>query len=208
MEQASSKRWIARDRLTISYAVLTLAACIWWQTGTELDQRFNLFLALPLVICLPILALTVSLGYAFLVHRSLRHWRRVASLALAGVLPFAFFYLVPLNSVDYIRFQFERPGYDAQLPATGEARLKAWLFRDQGAFGALVVETYVVFDEADELALPASQWSETWKSRAAYAGRPDLNFGFLVNTRAPYAPCCFRVDHIQGHWYFVVLAFG
>lgn len=200
---------IGRDRFTLSYSVLALAGCVWWQAAPELDERFDLFLALIPVIWLPVLSVVFTLVLVFFYHLGNGNWRRSASVVLACCLAWGFLEILPFSSVDWVKFQFRRSQYAAELSETGAAdvSIKAWLFRDQGAFGSVVVETYIVYDESGEVALPKAQWSEAWKGKAINAGRPDPNFEYLTRPKDQWTPAGVGVQHIQGHWYFVYLSF-
>ena len=198
------------DAFTLIYPLAALAGCLWWQARSALDRQFDLFLLLLPVIGLPILAIAFTLGAALLFHLYSTQWRRAASVLLAGVLAWCFLEWLPINSVDWAIFELNQSRYDtspANLPGSVGSRIKAWLFRDEGAFGSPVVETYVVYDESDELALPAVQRSEAWKSRAVTAGQPDRNFEYLARPQDRHTPSASHVSRIHGHWYFVELTF-
>lgn len=209
METSLPSPGTRRDRLAPAYLLLAVVIVLWNQSAVELDQDFGLFLALPLVMIMGNFVFGVIWCVALIINLTREAWQSVVGLLAVPILAVTLGAYLPFNGADWIRFELQRNRYVAELatlPATERPFLKAWLFRDEGAFGAEVVETYVVYDEADQLSLPSAQWTEQWRKRVVDAGSPDRNFRFLVQPHER-APVGFRVTHIRGHFYFVALGF-
>jgi hypothetical protein len=113
-------------------------------------------------------------------------------LAIQGVMA----PVVLVQEKDAIHFFLARPFYDAQLSRmeAGEMQFHVW---DWGRIDALVLNTegiYLVYDEADQIALPGQERSAEWISMCTIKSDLCAAGGF----DAPY------VQRFDEHYYLVV----
>jgi hypothetical protein len=134
---------------------------------------------------------------AALVRLRRRAWRQSASMLILSLTALAAF----LNK-DFIVHAVQQAGSDLQLlatlptysreisklPADQGPRLRVFLWRDLNGFALYLGYELLVYDESDEIALPAQERSQGWKEKAAAT---DLHCRLGV------------VRHAFGHFYFV-----
>lgn len=134
---------------------------------------------------------------AALVWLRRRAWRRSLSMLILPLTALAAF----LNE-DFVVHATNQVGSDLQLlttlptytpkisklPADEGPRLGVFPWRDLNGFGMYLGYELLVYDESDEIALPAQERSEGWNEKAAAT---DLHCRLT------------GVDHAFGHFYFV-----
>lgn len=126
-----------------------------------------------------------------------RQWRRAASAAvlpasvLAAALNFHFVGRATIWAGDRLELVATLPSYSreiANLPHKEGPRIATFFWRDLNlGFGLDFGYEFLVYDESDEIALPAEQRSAAWKKNAG------------TDLECPLT----GVEHIFGHYYFV-----
>ena len=126
-----------------------------------------------------------------------RQWRRAASAVvlpasvLAAVLNLHFVGRATIWTGDRLELLAMLPTYSreiANLPRKEGPRIAAFLWRDLNfGFGLAHGYEFLVYDESDEIALPAEKRSTAWNENAG----SDLECRLT------------GVDHVFGHYYFV-----
>jgi len=134
---------------------------------------------------------------AALVWLRRRAWRRSVStlvlpaIALAAFLNESFVAHATIRVGSDLQLLLTLPTYSreiSKMPADEGPRLGVFMWRDLNGFGLDLGYELLVFDESDEIALPAQDRSEGWKEKAAAT---DLHCRLT------------GVRHAFGHFYFV-----
>jgi hypothetical protein len=144
-------------------------------------------------------ALAVCIAAMARIYR--REWRRSVSML---ILPLSTLAAFLNNSIDIhtaqrlsddLELLATRSNYAPAMPKQNpnlEPRLELFPWRDLNGFGLYLGYVLLVYDESDEMALPASQRSKAWQARAA---------GSELGCRLT------GVEHAFGHYYFVHRSF-
>ncbi len=139
----------------------------------------------------------VGVCIAAMVRIYRREWRRSVSML---ILPLSTLVAFLNNSIDIhtaqrlsddLQLLATRSNYAPAMPKQSpnlEPRLQLFPWRDLNGFGLYLGYVLLVYDESDEMALPASQRSKAWQARAA---------GSELGCRLT------GVEHAFGHYYFV-----
>lgn len=139
-------------------------------------------------------AFGVLIGILFWLKR--RHWRRAASAlvlpagAVAAFLNSHFVAKATIWAGDRLELLATFPTYSRQisnLPHRQGPRIATFLWRDLNGFQMDLGYVLLVYDESDEVALPAGERSAAWKENAGGGLECRLT----------------GVEHIFGHYYFV-----
>ncbi len=130
-------------------------------------------------------AAVVALGIAvWSAYR--RQWRRTVATAMlplslvVSLLNFDTLWRFSMATGEAIHFRLARQGYLAEiaaLPAGQRPRLAVFVLSEDGWLGISNLHL-VVYDESDEVALPAERQSPAWKARAAQT-LLTLGIGYL-----------------------------
>lgn len=125
-----------------------------------------------------------------------RTWRRAVSMAILPAVTLAAYlngnfvvHIVNL-AADDLQLLFTLPTYSREisnLPHQEGPRIATFLWRDLNGFGLAFGYEFLVYDESDEIILPAEQRSAAWKKN----GGSDLECKLT------------GVYHAFGHYYFV-----
>ena len=127
-----------------------------------------LFPALPLVLCAPVLGVGGAWGAGMALGRG--QWRRAISMI---ALPLAIIAAVPVldagdKVANQVRFLAHKSRYEAVVAqATAEGKHFKWLDDWSLFFNA---NRFVVWDEQDQIALPSSEQTETWRREMSPGG--------------------------------------
>ena len=195
------------DRLSLSYTIWTFCLFVLLASFHELDRIFNLYLFLIPILVLPTVVVAVTLLIALIVNLMKRRWRLVLSvvlapaLAAAALLALMWLGVTPFRVLFEIkRFSFERE--IAQTPeAAGAPRLRSFEWGDTGGAGVANIFETIIYDESDEIALPALQRSEAWLARAKATG-PSTGLTAVLKMRHTEESSV-SVEKIRGHYYLV-----
>jgi hypothetical protein len=142
--------------------------------------------------------LSAVLALIFLIDFTIkRDWLRAGamlSLPLTVVLAIAtasfnadFAIYVINRARDDLQLLVTLPTYSRQIANLPHPRIATFLWRDLNGFGLALGYEFLVYDESDEVALPAEKRSAVWKKNAG----SDLECKLT------------SVNHAFGHYYFV-----
>ncbi|MFI4987222.1 MAG: hypothetical protein ACHQF3_07260 [Alphaproteobacteria bacterium] len=162
----------APNRRCRTLALLSLAFAMAGPAGLSLlwSISFNaaFFFAFPF---LALWALAAVIAFCFAVAATVsRRWLRALSIsifplaALAAFLNFMCFWGLAIDAGETIHFFAKRAAYLAEiakLPSDKGPRLAIF------NWGGFTISHAVVYDESDEIMLPAERQSEAWKKRIA-----------------------------------------
>jgi hypothetical protein len=167
-------------------------------TGTVPDP-WGFIGLLAILVLWPLSALCACIAALVRVYR--REWRRSTSMLILPLITLAAFF----NGHHIDIHTAQRLSNDLQLLATrsnyapapkqspdSEPRLQVFPWRDLNGFALYLGYVLLVYDESDEIALPASQRSQAWQARDA-SGELKCRLS--------------GVEHAFGHYYFVYRRF-
>jgi hypothetical protein len=196
------------DAFTPRYAIWCCTFLLWTDVVNYLDEIYNFYLLLVLIIFPPFLILAGALVVSFAISLFRLRWRRILSIVAAPIIALSLFGLTNRLGLtpSFVRLELSKSSYMAQidaLPTTDGPRLKCW---DWGATGGVAVATTfrtLVYDESDQLALPRSSWSESWilKATEACRGTP------LQSVIHPSGSSQADVGRLEGHFYIATELF-
>ena len=159
------------DKFSISHFVWVSLTFLLFASSADLDRIFNLrWLLIPLIF-IPALAVLVGWTAALIRNVTLRKWRRVISVLVAPVAACALLVAADAAGVNSPRIRLEicrRHYLDeiAKLAQTGAPRLKLFDWGQSGGAGVNILIDTLVYDESDEISLPAKERSAAWRDRA------------------------------------------
>jgi len=198
------------DAFTPWYAVWCCAFLLWLDVVDYLDQFYNFYIMIGLVILPPLLILAGALLVSLTINIFKLRWRRILSLIAAPVIALMFAKVITWLGVTpaLVRLELSKSNYMAEvdaLSATDGPRFKCW---DWGATGGVAVVTIfraLVYDESDQLALPRSAWSQAWilKADAACGGTPLHSFIHQSDNQQNHPSTNYQVGvgRLNGHFY-------
>jgi hypothetical protein len=192
-----------RDRFTPSYFLLVTFVFLlfWW--GNELDRIFHLYVLLPPVLFFPALIVTVAVLVGAIRASLRRRWRRLASIVAAP--PLAWALLASLSHMgfgpDWVHLQLQKRTYLEQIARCecGPVGLRFKTFDWGGTGGVAVANTdyTLIYDESDEIALPADTRTAGWNRKAGSWAR------WQPGPVAGDAYHSFDLRALRGHFYLV-----
>jgi hypothetical protein len=193
------------DKFTASFGFGLILLAVWFMAVNEFDRIFNLYLLIVPFLFFPTVALGLWWLGSLLASIWHRRWRRAASVIVAPVIAYGLIQLI-LHlgfTPGWIRFELGRQYYLAEidkLPRGSEPRFKVFNWGQTG--GAAVVNNFftLVFDESDEIALPAEKRSSDW-SRRARSFCPGSQMCSILQPDPPRH--IVDVVKISGHFYLV-----
>jgi hypothetical protein len=161
-----------QDSFSISYFLWIMSVWLLFASGNDLDRIFNLWLALVPLLFLPAFVVAICCVIALVRNLRLGRWRRVASVLAAPIAAYIVFAGARAAGIDseWIRFEIGKRYYIdqiAQLPHTGEPRLKMFDWGQTGGAGVPNFIYTLIYDESDEISRSAEGRSKEWKDRAS-----------------------------------------
>ena len=161
------------------------------------------FFILLLLFTLAFFLIACGFMIACLINLARTRWRRAMSLGLLPAIAVSIvIWALPLVvriewAAAFAHYSMFRPFYAAQVDSTPfgtEPRLIWFFWRDASALSDLTLE-YLLYDESDEVSLPANKRSATFNDRAmeTYRTANGMVFGPKIE----------NVGHIVGHYYAV-----
>jgi hypothetical protein len=181
-----------------------LVTLLFWY-GNELDRIFHLYVLLLPVLFIPALIVTVALLVGGILACVRRHWRRLASIVAAPPLAWALFAWLSQMGVspDWVHFQLQKSAYLEQVARCecGPNGLRFKVFDWGGTGGVAVANIFysLVYDESDEIALPAGEWTTAWKRRVG-PGTGSQLYSILQPEDEHHST---NVKLVEGHFYLV-----
>jgi hypothetical protein len=173
-------------------------------SSADLDRIFNLRWSLIPLVFIPALAVVVGWTAALVRNVTLRRWRRVISVLVAPVAAGALFVAADSAGVNSqrIRLEIGRRHYRdeiAKLAPTDEPRLKLFDWGQSGGAGVNTLIDTLVYDESDEISLPARERSAAWRERAGKLcpGTPICAMLWALAEKT------IIVKRIDGHFYLL-----
>ena len=192
------------DRFSFAYFVWVALILLLFASGPDLDRILGLYLLLVPLLLIPALVVLIGWTMALIRNAVLRRWRRVSSVLVAPIAACALFVVAGAAGVNSERIRLEigkRHYLDqiAKLAPTDEPRLKLF---DWGGNGGAGVTSYIytlVYDESDEVSLPAQERSSAWRDRAGKLcpGTP------MCAILWPLAAKATAVKKVEGHFYLL-----
>ena len=193
-----------RDKFSFSYFAWVVVIFLLFASAADLDRIFNLYLWLVPLVYIPALAVLVGWTAALIRNVTLRSWRRVISVLVAPVAAWALFVMADAAGVNAqrIRLEIGRRAYldeIAKLAPCDEPRLKLFDWGQSGGAGVNSLIDTLVYDESDEVSLPAKERSAAWRDRARKLcpGTP------ICAILWPLAERLTVVKKIEGHFYLL-----
>jgi hypothetical protein len=197
-----------RDKFSFSYFLWVVLIFLLFASGADLDRIFNLRSLLISLVFIPALAVLVLWTMALIRNVALRRWRRVISVLVAPVAACALFVVADAAGVnsERIRLEIGRQYYldeIAKLAQADEPRLKLFNWGQTGGAGVNSLIDTLVYDESDEIAMPAKERSAAWRDRAGKLcpGTP------MCAMLWPLAAKSAIVKKIEGHFYLLTEVF-
>jgi hypothetical protein len=184
------------DKITLSYSLWIALLLLPFIFVEEIERLSPLWLLLAPVLFIII----VFLWIAFLVWNiQHRQRRRFLSALVAPIIAWGFFMILGMMGITEERIRFElRKSYYlneiASLPQTSEPRITSFHWNSTGFVGSEREQT-LIYDEADEIALPKAKRPKDWKQ--SISKRCPGCF-FLNDPNDPVF-----VRKITGHFYVV-----
>jgi hypothetical protein len=203
-QTADTRPATGTDRFSICAFAWVGLLFLLFAASADLDRIFNLRWRLVPLVFIPALAVLVGWTAALIRNMTLRRWRRVISVLLAPVAAGALFVAADAAGVNAPRIRLEigkRRYLDeiAKLAPTGEPRLKLFDWGQSGGAGVNSLIDTLVYDESDEILLPAKERSAAWQARAGKLcpGTPMCAMVW------PLAEKSVVVKKIEGHFYLL-----
>jgi hypothetical protein len=161
-----------RDGFSLSYAVWALVLLLYGEVMLGLSKAYYLYDTGDLLFFVPAIVAIVAWLFLILSNLIKWRWRRVVSVFVAPVLGFAPLVLVGHLGINADRLRFEYRESEMMkdvadsAASNGHPVLIHWLWGDQGGgFGASNIESKLIYDETDEIALPLSNWTDEVRGR-------------------------------------------
>jgi len=158
------------DKFTFSTFVWVFLIFLLFASGADLDRILRLRQWLAPLLFIPALAVVIGGTMALMRNVALRRWRRVISVLMAPVAACALFVAAGAAGVnaERIRLEIGRRYYLDQIAqlAHDEPRLKPFDWGESGGAGVTSWIHTLVYDESDEILLPAQQRTAAWRDRA------------------------------------------
>jgi hypothetical protein len=214
IDSGKTPKW---DTYTPWYTIWTGAVFLLAWAGNDLDRIFNLYLLLVPIVGLPVLILAASLVISLAVSVFRQRWRRAISIIVAPIVAGSFFVLLGWLGIttELIRLELGKSSYLAQidaLPATdGGPRLKSWDWGQTGGAGVVNDFWTLVYDDSDQIALPASSRSADWlrnadqSARNTYQEAKGYGLSAIIHAENGGVGDQIIVRHLEGHFYVVLL---
>jgi hypothetical protein len=204
----TSKPGPGADKFSFCYFAWVVVIFLLFASAADLDRIFNLrWLLVPLLL-VPALAVLVGWTAALIRNVALRRWRRVTSVLAAPVAACALFLVAGAAGVnsERIRFEIGKQYYldeIAKLAPCDEPRLKLFDWGQTGGAGITTLIYTLIYDESDEISLPAKERSAAWRERASQLcpGTPMCAIVW------PLAEKSTAVRKIEGHFYLLTEVF-
>jgi hypothetical protein len=172
-------------------------------SSADLDRILDLRWRLVPLIFIPALAVLVGWTAALIRNITLRRWRRVISVLVAPVAACALFMAADAAGVNSqrIRLELGRRRYLDEIAklAPGDPRLKLFDWGQSGGAGVNSLIDTLVYDESDEILLPAKERSAAWRDRAGKRC-PGTPMCALLWPNAEKATIVRKID---GHFYLL-----
>lgn len=200
----TSKPGPGADKFSISWFAWLSLTLLLFASSADLDRIFNLRRSLVPLVFIPALAGLVLWTAALIRDVALRRWRRVISILAAPVAACALFVVAGAAGVNSARIRLEigRQTYldeIAKLAPSDDIRLKLFDWGQSGGAGVNSLIDTLVYDESDEISLPANERSAAWRDRAGKLcpGTP------MCAVLWPLAAKLTIVKKIDGHFYLL-----
>ena len=192
------------DKFSLSAFAWVGLVFLLFAASADLDRIFNLRWGLIPLVFIPALAVLVGWTAALIRNVTLRKWRRVISVLVAPVAASALLVAADAAGVNAqrIRLEIGRRRYVdeiAKLTQSGEPSLKQFDWGQSGGAGVNSLIDTLVYDESDEISLPAKERSAAWRDRAGKLcpGTP------MCAMLWPNAERLTIVKKIDGHFYLL-----
>jgi hypothetical protein len=195
------------DAYTPSYTLWTVAYFLLVWLRRDIDRIFNLYIVLVPLIVLPALGLATTLFISFGINALNRRWRRAISIVAAPIIAGSLFLLMARLGLttEWLRLELGKSSYLAQIDALpamdGGLRLKSWDWGEAGGVAVANTIWVLVYDEADQIALPQSSWSAEWLRKAEQAAKGNALYSVIHTETSVWR----RVTHLDGHFYVAEL---
>lgn len=200
----TSKPGPGADKFSVSWFAWLSLIFLLFASGADLDRIFNLRRLLIPLIFIPALAVLIGWTMALIRNAALRKWRRVISVLVAPVAAGVFFAVAGAAGVnsERIRLEIGRRYYldeIAKLASTDDIRLKLFDWGQTGGAGVTTLINTLVYDESDEILLPAQERSAAWRDRASKLcpGTPMCAIVWSLAEKSAV------VKKIEGHFYLL-----
>ena len=156
------------------HIALQLLLAILFYSANELDRIFNLWFALVPIIGIP----TIIVGMIWIggIVRSLaqRRWLRLASVVAAPLMVWPLLFLLLRTGFDshWVRFQFNKPGYEETGRKLGGTHPihHSWDWDSTGGAAAVNVFYSLTYDESDQVMLKDGEKVEGGTTRVRKFG--------------------------------------
>lgn len=198
----------ADDRFSIAYAVWIALLFLVYAVGREVGlSDFRLQAAALLVMLLSTLVVGLALLASLSLNLPRRRWKRVLSLLAAPFVVFALFWTLGSAGIDarHARFELNKPYYLEQIATLPENTPRFKVF-EWGEVGGPAVQNgffFIVYDESDEIALPAEQRSSDWRARS----KPSCHLPCATPKQSSEGPTVIEVTRMAEHFYLVIAWF-
>ena len=200
----TSKPGPGADTFSITAFAWVSLIFLLFASSADLDRIFNLRWSLIPLVFIPALAVLIGWTAALIRNVILRRWRRVISILVAPIAAGALFVAADAAGVNSqrIRLEIGRRHYRdeiAKLAPTDEPRLKLFDWGQSGGAGVNTLIDTLVYDESDEISLPARERSAAWRERAGKLcpGTP------MCAVLWPLSEKTTVVRKIDGHFYLL-----
>jgi hypothetical protein len=207
-----------RDRFSWAYTLWTAAVAVLIFYGNELDRVFNLYVFLIPILGIPALILLIALIVSVGTNAFAGRWRRMLSIAAAPVLVGSILFLMLRNGMnaEWVRFELGKPGYlreVSKLPAPENgSRFKVWGWGSTGGAAVANIDSFLVYDESDQVGLPLRSRSEDWKRTADQAAKSVNGFSATMHPESYTTDIDgylkqIDVRRLDSHFYLVTQSF-
>ena len=158
------------DNFLARHTVLSFAPRFFAVCGSDLDDVYNFYLAIILIIVVPFIVLLPYLTCALILNVATRRWKRSLSVLIAPVIACSVFAMLIHADItlEKVRFTWKRSDYLSQVvqPRDNSAAFAAWPWAETGGAGVVRIFKTLVYDPSGEIIMTPAQRSVEWMKKA------------------------------------------